>query len=100
MAPVLLPILFPNFVDVVEMVQIMILAIFPQTVNLMYITKFLTKGKSRVVLIGSALFIIVQISTIVVLGNMIGIYGIALALLFGHVVEFFYLMIYARHYDD
>lgn len=100
LAPVLLPILFPNFVDVVEMIQIMILAIFPQTINLMYITKFLTKGKSRVVLIGSALFIIVQISTIVVLGNMIGIYGIALALLFGHVVEFFYLMIYARHYDD
>ena len=100
LAPVVLPILFPHFVDVTVMIQIMIFAIIPQTVNLMYITKFLTKGKSRVVLIGSALFITVQISTIVILGSMIGIYGIALALLFGHVVEFIYLMINARYYDD
>jgi O-antigen/teichoic acid export membrane protein len=100
LAPLLLPIMFPHFVDAVKMVQIMILSLIPQTINLMYITTFLTKGKSKIVLIGSGIFVIVQIGSIVILGNMVGIYGIALALLLGHSTEFVFLTANNRSLDS
>ncbi|MHB8545759.1 MAG: lipopolysaccharide biosynthesis protein [Nitrosotalea sp.] len=100
LAPLLFPILFSHFVDAIKMVQIMILSLIPQTINLMYITKFLTKGSSRVVLVGSIIFIIIQIISIIVLGKIMGIYGIALALLLAHTTESAYLVVCNRYFDD
>ena len=97
LAPILLPIIFPHFVDVVPMVQIIILSLIPQTINLMYITKFLTNNNSRPVLIGSGIFIIIQICGIVFLGNTMGVIGIALALLLGHLSEFIFFSLHNQY---
>ena len=57
----------------------------------MYISEFLGNLKSRIVLIGSGIFLAVQISGIIILGEFLGIIGIALGLLFGNVAESVYL---------
>ncbi|MCV0373505.1 MAG: oligosaccharide flippase family protein [Nitrosarchaeum sp.] len=100
LVPLLFTVMFSNFIDAITMIQIMIISLIPQTINLMYITKFLTKGNSKIVLLGSIIFITVQITSIIILGKIMGIYGIALALLLGHSTESIYLIICNRYFDD
>jgi O-antigen/teichoic acid export membrane protein len=95
-APYVIPFLFPKYVDSVLMVQIMILSIIPLTMNTMYISKFLTGKKSKVVFIGSLIFIIVQVSLILIFGRLLGVNGIALALLMANIAEFVYLYLQNR----
>ena len=90
-SPVLIKTFFPKFVDTIEVVKIISFAIIPITINLMYISEFLGNLKSRIVLIGSGIFLAVQISGIIILGEFLGIIGIALGLLFGNVAESVYL---------
>jgi O-antigen/teichoic acid export membrane protein len=97
LAPVLLPVIFPHFEDVVSMVQIMILSIIPQTINNMYITKLLTTGRSRTVFVGSSIFLITQITGIIILGIHMSIYGIAIALFVGHIAELIFLTVSNRY---
>ena len=56
LAPIVLPILFPEFTESVEVVQIISISIIPSTINLIYISKFLGKELSKIVLIGSGIF--------------------------------------------
>lgn len=100
LAPLVLPVMFSHFKDAIVMIQIMILSLIPQTINLMYITKFLTKGSSKIVLVGSIIFILVQIIGIVILGTLMGISGIAVALLLSHIAESIYLVTCNRYFDD
>lgn len=97
LSPVIFPVFFPGYQQTVELVQVMILAIIPQTINLMYITKFLTDGKSRIVLTGSILFIISQILGIVFLGEMLGVFGLALSLILGNVIQLIYYSIGSKY---
>lgn len=90
-SPILIKTFFPKFIDAVEVVKIISFAIIPITINLMYISEFLGNLKSRIVLIGSGIFLAVQISGIIILGEFLGIIGIALGLLFGNVAESVYL---------
>lgn len=73
LSPKVIPILFLKYADAVEIVQIMVISIIPITINLMYNAKFLGIEKSRPVLYGSVIFIMVQITLIVILGEMRGI---------------------------
>ena len=93
LSPIIFPIFFPEYVEVVGLIQIMILATIPQTINLMYITKFLTSERSRIALNGSILFIITQITGIIILGEIFDTLGLAIALILGNVVQFIYYSI-------
>jgi len=93
LSPIIFPIFFPEYVDVVGLIQIMILAIIPQTINLMYISKFMTTERSRIVLNGSILFIISQVIGIIILGEIFDTLGLAIALILGNVVQFIYYSI-------
>jgi len=92
-APIVLPILFPDFEDAIELIQIMSIAIIPLTVGLMYSSKFLGNENSKPVLYSSIIFIIIQISLIIVLGDIYGIIGIAIAAVFAHTGRSIYFII-------
>lgn len=92
LAPIVLPILFPKFTEAVEVIQIVSISIVPSTINLIYISKFLSKELSKIVLIGSGIFLIVQIVSIFVLGELFGVNGISIALVLGTTAESIFLV--------
>ena len=96
LSPFVLPALFPKFTDAIEVVQIVSLSIIPATINLIYISKFLGKGLSRIVLIGSGVFLSVQITAIFMLGQIYGVNGVATALLIATSAEAVFLVITNR----
>jgi len=79
--PTIIPIVFPKYVDVVEPMQIISLAVIPNTITLLIISKFFGMEKSKAVLISRLVQIAVLISGVVILGQMLGGNGVATAFL-------------------
>ena len=96
LAPVLIPYLFPKFLDTIEVIQILSIAVFPRTVTFMYISEFMGNEKVRTVVIGSLIFIAVQIPLIFIFGDLYGILGIATSLVLATVAEAGYLVVIKR----
>jgi len=92
LAPIVLPILFPKFKEAIEVIQIISLAIIPSTINLVYISKFLGIEKSKVVLVGSGIYLSVQILSIFTLGQFFGINGIATSIVLASSSEAIFLI--------
>lgn len=79
LSPIIISIIFPKFTDAIEVIQILSFSILPGAINLMYVSKFLGDRRGKFVLIGSGIFISVQLTTIAILGNIMGINGIAMS---------------------
>jgi len=92
LAPIVMPVLFPQFTESVEVIQIVSISVIPNTVNLIYISKFLSKELSKIVLIGSGIFLAVQLISIFILGEWLGVNGISLALVLGTTAEAVFLV--------
>ena len=86
-SPILIPFFFPQFNEAVEVIQIMSLALIPRTVSMMIMSKFLGIEKSRFVILGAIIFLIVQIPSIIVLGNIFGLNGIAFSVLLAEIAQ-------------
>ncbi len=80
-APFLIPIIFPEFIEAVTIIQIISLVIIPKTISIMYMSKFLGMEKSKLVIIGAMIFLGIQIPMIYLLGSLFSIIGVAFALL-------------------
>lgn len=91
LAPIIIPILFEEFTESVQLIQILSISIIPNTINLIYVSKFLGQEKSKIVLIGSIIFVVVQISSIIILGTIMGINGVALSLFLAGVIEMIFM---------
>ena len=92
LAPIILPVLFPKFTEAIEVVQIVSISVIPSTINLIYVSKFLGNELSKIVLIGSGIFLGVQIVSIFILGNLFGVNGIAFSLVLGALAESVFLV--------
>ena len=92
LAPVLIPYLFPKFLDAIIVIQILSIAVVPKTVTFMYMSEFMGNEKVRTVVIGSLIFIAIQIPLIFILGDLYGILGIATSLVLATVAETGYLV--------
>lgn len=90
--PIVLPMFFPKFTDAIDIVRMVSLTVIPITVNMMYISKFIGNEKSRVVLIGSGIYIISLITSIVIFGNSFGVMGMASSLVIATSSEAVYLV--------
>jgi len=95
--PVVSTIFFPEFTDAIEIIQIMSIAIIPVTVVMTYNSKFLGAGKSRIVLVGSLIFLGVFVLSIIVLGNIFGINGVASAMVLGTTMQAVFLIIISKY---
>lgn len=78
-APLLIPHIFPKYIEAVEIIQILSFSLVPSTVSLMYTSKFLGHEKNLFLLIGSVIYLASQTSLIVVLGQIHGANGAAAA---------------------
>jgi len=80
LSPFVIPILFPKFIEAIQVVQIISLVSIPHSFMLIFQSRFLALLKSKIVLAGNGIFVIIQISSIIILGNILGINGIALGM--------------------
>ena len=92
LAPIILPVLFPKFTEAIEVVQIVSISVIPSTINLIYVSKFLGNELSKIVLIGSGIFLGVQIVSIFILGNLFDVNGIAFSLVLAALAESVFLV--------
>lgn len=79
-APYLIPITFPKFVEAIEVIQIMGFAVVPSALTLILTSELLGNEKSKSVVLGVIVSITVLIVGIILLGEIIGLIGMAVAL--------------------
>jgi O-antigen/teichoic acid export membrane protein len=96
LAPVVLPILFPTYNESVQIIQIMSVSIIPATIVSMLVSKFLGSGNSKIVLIGSGVYLGSQIPTILLLGMMFGVNGAASSIVIANCVQAIYFILINR----
>jgi len=63
---------------------------------MIFMSEFLGNEKIRIVLVGNAIFIVVMVSSIIILGNMFGINGIALGMVLADSAEVIFYFIIKR----
>lgn len=89
-SPLVVSVLFPKFTQATQVLQIVSFAVVPNTINLVFLSRFLAHEKIRIVLFGSIVFLVVQISSIILLGNSFGINGIAIAIVLSESAQLAY----------
>ena len=94
--PQILPIYFPNFTDAIEAIPILSLAIIPNTISLLYSSKFLGAEKSRFILIGSIINLGTYLPLILFLGEAYLVQGISISYLISSIVYCLFLVIMDR----
>ena len=98
LSPILLPILFPQFTEAIVVIQIMSVSIVPSAITSTYISKYLGSENSKIVIIGSVLYLSAQIISIIILGNMYGLNGVALSVVISALVQMIYFIIIDKLY--
>jgi len=97
--PIVLPITYPEYVEAVQIIQIISISIIPTTITSTYISKFLGVDKSKIVLIGSTIFLVIQIPGIIILGTIWGINGVAISIVISTTVQaVYYIFTYRKYY--
>ncbi len=82
LSPVVIPELFPKYVEAIDAIQIMSIAVVPGTITLLYTSKLLGSEKSRFVLISKAISLPMFVTGFIILGPIFGIIGLASVFVF------------------
>lgn len=88
--------IFPKFIEANEIIRIVSIAVIPNTIAMTYQAKFLGREKSRLVLISSIVWLVVQIIGIIILGNIYGVNGIAAAYILASIASAIYCILADR----
>ena len=91
--PIISTIFFPEYEESVPVIQIISIAVIPFTITTIYNSKFLGIGNSKIVLVGSLIFLVVLIPLIVILGNIFTLEGVALAMVLAYTCQSIYLIL-------
>ena len=92
LTPIVLPQIFPTYKEAVEIIQIMSISIVPATIVTTYVSKFLGSGNSKIVLIGSGVYLGVQIPTLLILGTIWGVNGAAISIVIANTIQAIYFI--------
>jgi len=95
-APKLIPIFYSEFNDTIEVIQIASFAVIPFTIVTILTSKYLGNENVIFVLIGSVIFISVQMMSIVILGTNWGISGVAISLVLSYSAQMIFLLIFSK----
>ena len=76
----------------------MSISIVPSAIAQSYVSKYLGMTKSKIVIVGAGLFLLVQIISIITLGNAYGLNGAAVSLIISSIVYASYFVIIDRFY--
>ena len=97
LVPIILPFLFPDFEESVDIIQIMSLALVPSAISIMIISNLLANEKIQKVVIGQAIGLIILIGGIFVLKENFGIIGAAIAFVMSSIIAAVYYYIISKH---
>ena len=87
LSPIIIPWMFPQFTEAIQIVQIISFLIIPYSFNLSYTSKFLGGERARIILVGQAVSLTTYIVGLFTLGEIIGINGVAFALLLSGIAQ-------------
>jgi len=82
LSPLIIPELFPKYIETIDAIQIMSIAVVPGAVSMLYTSKLLSLEKSRFVLISKAISVSMLIVGFIILGPIFGIIGLASVFVF------------------
>lgn len=99
LSPIFVPILFPKFLEAIVVIQIMSIGIIPSAIASTYVSKYLGTTNSKIVVIGSGIFLGIQIISIIILGNMYGLNGVAVSGVISSFTYMIYFVIVDRFND-
>jgi len=94
LGPIVIPLFLPQYTEAIAIIQIMSVSVIPSTINLMYTSKLLGNEKTKFLLMGSIIYLIILISGIIILGLTYGINGMAVAIIISTSAEtcFYYFI--------
>jgi O-antigen/teichoic acid export membrane protein len=79
LSPIIIPVFFPKYTDVVAMIQIMSFSVISSAISLVLMSQLLGNKQSKFVLIGSITALLVLITGMIALGSLFGTTGVAIA---------------------
>ena len=98
LGPILIEVFFPKYLEAKDAVQIMSIVIAPSTIALIFESQFLGSEKSRVVLIGAIISLVILTGGMIILGLNFGIIGLAWSLIIATTAKMVFLLI--MHYKN
>jgi len=85
--PMLIPTLFPQFIETTIAIQILSIAIIPATIGTFYESKLLSLEKGKFPIISKSLGIIIIISGFLILGPIFGMIGLAITIVTSSIIQ-------------
>ena len=82
LSPLVIPELFPKYIETIGAVQILGIAVVPSTVTMLYTSKLLSSEKSKFVLISKAISVSMLIVGFIIIGPIFGIIGLSIVFVF------------------
>ena len=82
---------FPKFIETVDAISIMSLAVVPEAITMLYVSKMLGKEKSKFVLIGKLSSLCVIVIGFIILGPIFGIVGLAIVMVCASLLQAVFL---------
>jgi len=96
LAPFVMPVIFPEYVEAVSAIQIISLAVIPSTVTLLLTSKILGNEESKILLSTRIVFAVIFIALVVILTPMYGIVGTTMAFVIANIVQCIILVVYPK----
>ena len=98
LGPTVIEVFFPKYLEAKDAIQIMSIVIAPSTIALIFESQFLGSEKSRVVLIGAIISLVILTGGMIILGLNFGIIGLAWSLIIATTAKMVFLLI--MHYKN
>ncbi len=92
-APIIIPFFFQKFIYVIEVIQILSLSLIPLSIGTIYTSKFFGNAHSKIILIDVILYLSSFLLSVFVIGNTMGVVGIAIAYVISSIVPTIFLII-------
>ena len=96
LGPIVIEVFFPKYLEAKDAIQIMSIVIAPSTIALIFESQFLGSEKSRVVLIGAIISLVILTGGMIILGLNFGIIGLAWSLIIATIAKMVFLLIMYR----
>jgi O-antigen/teichoic acid export membrane protein len=99
LAPFIISSFFPKYLEASIAIQIMSLSIIAITIDVICTSRLLSKEKSRIVLTGGIIGLLVMVTGILILGSTYGTLGIAIAFVLSTISKTIFLALNLRKYE-
>jgi O-antigen/teichoic acid export membrane protein len=93
LSPILIPIVFPKYIESIEVIQIMGFALIPSALTMILTSELLGKENSKSVILGVIVAIAALIIGIIILGEIMGLVGLAFSVVIARSLQCITLLI-------